>query len=117
MRTALVIAMAAWLAPAPAPALAAYDRPSARDDGHEDDPDDADGAFLGGPDPPWLLPFVLLFWLGLVVVTVALVAVGAVVAAWLLFQGAGALAALAILPGLLITVWVIVRRPSRSAAA
>ena len=134
----ILMALAATLAAAPlapAPALAAYERPSTPDDDRDGNPDDADGAFLGGPDPPWLLPFVLLFWMGVLVVTVALVAigavaagfllvvglalvaVGAVVAAWLLLQGTGALAALAILPGLLVTVWIIVRRPSRPSPA
>jgi hypothetical protein len=126
----ILLALAAALVAAtlaPAPSLAAEDKPTAHDSY-----DDAQDAFLGGPDPPCMLPCVVVLWLVVLVVTAALLAIGAVAAGFLLvaglalmalgavlagylmLQGAGLLAALAILPGLLVVVWVALRRPTRT---
>jgi len=136
VRTALVIAMAAWLALAPACAAMAADRlePPAADDPSETD--DAEDAFLGGPDPPCLLPCVVVLWalvlalgvaalvVGLAVsaavlaVCAALLVAGVLGAAYLALQGAGYVAGLALVPATVVIVWAVVRarRPGKAAA-
>jgi hypothetical protein len=98
-----------------------------------DDPeyDEADHAFLGGPDPPCMLPCALVVLVIYVaVLTVALVlgaalagvvlaavaVVGAVclaLAAWLAWQGMWVAAAVALLP-VVLAIWAVARRrPNR----
>jgi len=110
--------------PAPAgPVAARADAPAHADPQHpadadtdDFDPDSPENAFLGGPDPPCMLPCACCFWLVLLIVAVValaaglvltgvllaaaalVLAAGAVLALALVQRGAGLVAALALLP-------------------
>jgi hypothetical protein len=97
---------------------------------HEEDYDEAEGAFLGGPDPPCMLPCVVVLWLlimvaflvvlvlGLVVTSVALVcaavllAAGTALALWLVWQGMWVAGVLVFLPPALL-LWYALRKSRR----
>ena len=120
-----LLAVLCVLVPTAASLVAAAPAPEQEDD--QEDYDEAEGAFLGGPDPPCAFPCMLVMLalfvaalvaglvLGLAVagVVLALIAVLGVaclgLAAWFAWQGMWLAAVAAFLP-VILTVWAIVAK-------